>query len=47
LFLFLPKRIPAKIRPERRKTDDLIPKMGIRTPEISINPRAEPARSEL
>jgi hypothetical protein len=47
LFLFVPKRIPAKIRPERSEIDNLIPNTGISTPEIRMNPKAEPARSEL
>jgi hypothetical protein len=47
LFLVVPRRIPVKIRIDSRKIENLIPNTGTTTPDIKINPSAEPARSAL
>jgi hypothetical protein len=47
LFLVVPNRIPANISIDRKNIEALIPKAGNTTPEIIINPSAEPARSAL
>jgi hypothetical protein len=47
LFLFVPKSTPANISIARKIIETCIPKTGRVTPEISINPSAEPARSAL
>jgi hypothetical protein len=47
LSVIVPKRIPAKIKTDNKKTENCIPNAGMAKPDKSMNPKAEPARSAL